>query len=141
MPQPTPLHLITNHRMLIPLSSSAASPDCGRALRWPCHYGPRPRPSPRRRRRGYPLWTDPLLQDRPARRLEVRVVDAAQSQRWCAERDAAVAAAAAVDDRTALLIAELRHDRMCASMVDSLPAHLAAVAAVNARAAVLGVRL
>lgn len=65
----------------------------------------------------------------------------AQSQSWCARRDAEQAAALALNNRTALLVVELRHDRMCASMIDSLPAHLAATASVNARAAALGVRL
>ncbi len=65
----------------------------------------------------------------------------AQTQRWCAARDAEQAAAHSLNNRTALLVAELRHDRMCASMIDSLPSHLAAVASVDARAAALGVRL
>ena len=65
----------------------------------------------------------------------------AQSQSWCARRDAERAAALALNNRTALLVAELRHDRMCASMIDSLPRHLATVAAVDARAAAMGVRL
>ncbi|MGI3903053.1 MAG: hypothetical protein ACRYF1_21455 [Janthinobacterium lividum] len=65
----------------------------------------------------------------------------AQTQHWCAARDAEQAAALALNNRTALLVAELRHDRMCASMIDSLPAHLAATASVDARAADLGVRL
>ncbi|MGI3902259.1 MAG: hypothetical protein ACRYGP_29940 [Janthinobacterium lividum] len=46
----------------------------------------------------------------------------AQTQHWCAARDAEQAAALALNNRTALLIAELRHDRTCASMIDSLPA-------------------
>ncbi len=83
-----------------------------------------------------------------ARRYRVALRDAlqsawstAQTQRWCAARDAEQAAATILNDQTALLIAELRHDRMCASMIDSLPRHLAAVTAVDARAAALGVRL
>ena len=82
------------------------------------------------------------------RRYKVALRDAlrsawstAQTQKWCHERDAASAAAATINDRTALLMAELRHDRTCASMIDSLPRHLAAVAAVDARAAALGVSL
>ncbi len=81
------------------------------------------------------------------RRYKVALRDAlrsawstAQTQHWCAARDAEQAAALALNNRTALLVAELRHDRMCASMIDSLPRHLAAVAAVAfaRRAAIFG---
>ncbi len=121
-----PSQLITPRRAVVPFGSPAAASDGGRPLR----------------RRAIMALAHDLARADVARAPSRRAGPAAtrspcvtrsaphgrppRLSSWCAARDADQAAALALNNRTALLVAELRHDRMCASMIDSLPAHLAA---------------